>query len=397
MLHEIRIENFYSIRDEQIIDLRVPENAPKLARFREARSRKDTRLPTVVALFGPNASGKSTVLRAISSAVNFAVSSFDLGVEAPIPYFQPFMHVSCQCKPTKIEIEFDASWIDRDASDLYRYQLLIENSGEGSPKRVLHEALSYAPEGRMRRIFERESDRVFVGKEFGISPKDTRLKSIRPNCSVLSTLAKLNHEVSTTIWTDLSYIQTNVVGLDRWEIDEKTLLQFYAQNREKLQELNQELRRLDVGLREMTIYPNAAGLLAAFYHDGLDSPIFFQEESHGTRRFISIFPRINFVLAHGHIALIDEIDADLHPLIIPEIFNWFYDPNRNPYAGQIFVTAHNAILLDDLEKEEVFFTQKDSLGGTEVYGAKEIKGLRRDLSLMKKYLGGVLGAVPHVG
>lgn len=99
----------------------------------------------------------------------------------------------------------------------------------------------------------------------------------------------------------------------------------------------------------------------------------------------------------GSIAIIDEIDTDLHPILVPELFRWFNDVERNPHGAQLFFTAHNPALLDDLEKEQVFFTEKSSGQPSYVYGARDIKGLRREPSLMKKYLSGELGAVPHVG
>ena len=92
-----------------------------------------------------------------------------------------------------------------------------------------------------------------------------------------------------------------------------------------------------------------------------------------------------------------EIDSDSHPFLLPELFRWFNDPLRNKHGAQLFFTAHNPSLLDDLEKEQVFFTEKPYGKSSVVYGARDIEGLRREPSLMKKYLSGALGAVPHIG
>ena len=121
------------------------------------------------------------------------------------------------------------------------------------------------------------------------------------------------------------------------------------------------------------------------------------QESMGTRRFIEIFPLLQLALDRGGVAVIDELDADIHPLLIPEIFRWFYDRKRNPNKAQLLFTAHNPAILDELEKEQVFFSEKLSGEPTRIYGARDIKGLRREPSLMKKYLSGELGAVPHIG
>jgi AAA15 family ATPase/GTPase len=121
------------------------------------------------------------------------------------------------------------------------------------------------------------------------------------------------------------------------------------------------------------------------------------QESAGTRRFIEIFPLLQYVLDRGGLAIIDEIDTDIHPLLVPELFRWFYDKARNQHGAQLLFTAHNPAILNDLEKEQVFFAEKPSGKPTHIYGAREIKGLRREPSLMKKYLSGELGAVPHIG
>jgi len=106
---------------------------------------------------------------------------------------------------------------------------------------------------------------------------------------------------------------------------------------------------------------------------------------------------LQYVLDDGGLAVIDELDTDIHPLLVPELFRWFYDQQRNPQGAQLFFTAHNPAILNELEKEQVFFTEKPSGLPTKIYGARDIKGLRREPSLMKKYLSGELGAVPHIG
>ncbi|KAF0096959.1 MAG: abortive infection protein, partial [Hyphomonadaceae bacterium] len=113
--------------------------------------------------------------------------------------------------------------------------------------------------------------------------------------------------------------------------------------------------------------------------------------------FIDLFPMILSTLGNGGILLLDELDTDLHPLLIPELLYWFYDPVRNPHKAQLLFSAHNASLLDELEKEQVFFTEKPMGKATQIYGAKDIGGLRREPSLTKKYLSGELGAIPQIG
>jgi predicted ATPase len=97
------------------------------------------------------------------------------------------------------------------------------------------------------------------------------------------------------------------------------------------------------------------------------------------------------------VAIIDELDNSIHPLLLPEIVRWFYDPQKNPYGAQLWMTCQAASLLEELQKEEVFFCEKNLQGQSQVYALTDVQAVRRSDNLYKKYLGGVYGAVPKVG
>ena len=65
MLRKILIENFYSIKEAQVLDLGVPNNVPDLPGFGVNREISPVRISQVISIFGANASGKTTILRAI--------------------------------------------------------------------------------------------------------------------------------------------------------------------------------------------------------------------------------------------------------------------------------------------------------------------------------------------
>jgi len=398
MIHKIVIENFFSVADRQELDFRVPANAPDLACFRDSRGVPSQRLPLIVGIYGPNASGKSTILRAITTIAWFVQHSFTLQPNQAIPLFNPYAHNNWWNHPTKLIIDYDGQLEQNaPAAAVFRYELHIAHEPNKFGSEVSFESLSYAPHGKFRRLFERERQAFNFGREFGITNADSRVQSIRPNASVISTLAQLNHKQSSDLILSLRGLQSNIAGLDRVVGGLNNALSYYAQRPEYLQRLNRELSRLDLGLEEMKIYPGSAGPIATFKHFGLDCEIVLAQESAGTRRFIELFPLLQFVLDLGGLAVIDELDTDVHPLVIPELFRWFYDERRNPNGAQLLFTAHNPAILDELEKEQVFFSEKLSGKPTRIYGARDIKGLRREPSLMKKYLSGELGAVPHIG
>ncbi len=399
MLHRISIENFFSIAGEQELIFAVPGNAPDLPCFRNAISTESIRLPSVIGFFGSNASGKSTVLRAIVAAARFACRSFEWNDFGLNLYFQPYRTKEWWARPTKITVEFD-SQLDADSpASVFRYELHISHKENNfGDKAVIYESLSYAPKGKLRRLFEREGQTFKFGSEFGItSGNDPRKDSIRINASVLSTLAKFNHPVSTYLIQLIDMLQTNIVGFQKLEANENDIIAAYANHQTCLDSLNRELRRFDVGLESMTPDKGSNGWVALFKHVELDQFIFFAEESRGTQRFIELFWRIHTALETGSVAIIDELDTDLHPLLLPEILNWFCDRERNPKGAQLLFSAHNPALLDEMEKYQIFFTEKPGGKSSQIYGARDIKGLRTEPSLMKKYLSGELGAVPHIG
>jgi hypothetical protein len=400
MIYKLIIENFFSIADSQELIFEVPGNAPDLACFKPSCSDSNIRLPAVVGFFGPNASGKSTILRAVvSSVIMFALHSFDWKDQINF-LFQPHRKKDWWGKPTKITIEFDSQLSNDAPPAIFRYKLHVAHQANDFTNKVIsYESLSYAPKGKFRCLFERENQNFHFGQEFGISNTDNpRKESIRPDASVMSTLTKLNHPLSIHLCKLIGTWQTNNIGVNKIQKNVNQWLSIYANDKTCLARLNRELRRFDVGLESMSIEQgNQGSLFAKFQHVGLDGDIDFAEESSGTKRFIETFPLLHYVLETGSVAIIDEIDTDLHPLLLPELFRWFNDEKRNPHGAQLFFTAHNPALLDDLEKEQIFFTEKPMGQPSYVYGARDIKGLRREPSLMKKYLAGELGAIPHVG
>ncbi len=94
--------------------------------------------------------------------------------------------------------------------------------------------------------------------------------------------------------------------------------------------------------------------------------------------------------------MIDEIDSEVHPLILPAIMNWFYDRAVNPLLAQLWISGHSSSLLEDLRKEEIFFTEKDGEGKTSVFGLKDIERTRRS-ELLSAVYGRLYGAVPRIG
>jgi hypothetical protein len=409
MLYRLEIENFYSIRDPQVIDLRAAGNAPDDAgRLAPLWRGTNERAPKVMALFGANASGKSNVLKALSFLAWFIRDSFSKPPDTWLPY-TPFYEA--QDLPTRLAFHF-AGPIDLDrASDLdrardaeapqcgYAYEVSLGGPRD-QPPRVLSEALKYWPKasGRQVRLFERDhTGAVSAGKAFGLGGYHQALeKVLRPNASVISTLAQFQHPFATLLSQAAGLIGTNIL-VEKADATDDSIARYYNAYPKLLELLNRDIERLGLGVRAMHLESSAEGPVARFEHEGLTGFLPTRVESHGTREFVKIFPLIAQALENGGVAVVDELDLAIHPMILPEIIRWFHDPVRNPLDAQLWMTCQNASLLEDLTKEEVLFCQKDNAGRTTVYSLRDVQAVRRGDNYYRKYLSGAYGAVPHLG
>ena len=403
MIYKIEIENFHSIRTRQVLDLRAPANAPNDTRWLAPCWRgSGERAPKVIAVFGANGSGKSNLLRALSFVCWFVGSSFALAPSARIPH-EPFNDETSFKKPTRLKVwlsgkEFlDASEQDEGAECPYCYELIIGNRDN---RNVVSESIFYWPtsSGRKTRLIERSADgTIKAGKVFGLTGYRGALEKIlRANVSVISTLAQLNHPVSARIVSAASTIRSNIL-FEKVEFEEGLVLRNYIARPEMIKEFNREINRVDVGVRGLEVHQSNGGPQVYFRHDGLVSPMPPNSESHGTRQFLKLFPLISDSLSAGSITIIDELDAAIHSMILPEIIGWYHDPFRNPYNAQLWMSCHNVSLLEELSKDEIVFCEKDRQGMTEIYSLNDVKAVRRDDNYYKKYLGGTFGAVPRIG
>jgi AAA15 family ATPase/GTPase len=410
MLYRLELENFYSVRDRQVLDLTIPPNVPvDESRFAALFSGSPLRVPKVVAIYGANASGKTTVLKALNFLFSFARDS----VQRTVPGFplERFNDAASSSRPIRLAIELGGI-MNLEPTELEkfqrgdqvefgtcRYELEIEVQ-DGLATHVTNEALRQRPagKGKWQRVFERDgSGEVKGSPSFPITGYRHLINTLRPNASVISSFAMFQHPTASLFVEQLAMIVSNLA----WEganPNDQTVVNFLATDANLVEALNRDLRRIDVGVEQMRIEHGPSGPFAMFKHEGLDLEMPWTLESHGTRAFIRLFPLLALTLARGGIAIIDEFDLMIHPLILPEIISWFYDlDKRNPHDAQLWISCHSASLLDDLFKEEIVFSEKDNEGRTAIYSLMDVKSVRRSDNLYQKYLSGVYGAVPHIG
>jgi predicted ATPase len=131
---------------------------------------------------------------------------------------------------------------------------------------------------------------------------------------------------------------------------------------------------------------------------GQELPFDLEEESAGTQTWFALIgPTLN-ALRGGRILLFDEIDASLHPRLSARLLELFQDPETNPHGAQLIFTTHDTSLLNHLNRDEVWLTEKNESGATSLTALAEYGGdkVRRSLNLERAYLQGRFGAVPEL-
>lgn len=121
-----------------------------------------------------------------------------------------------------------------------------------------------------------------------------------------------------------------------------------------------------------------------------------KEESDGTVRLLDLIPVFKDIISQPKVYLIDEVERSMHPLFIKELITKFsLDDNT---FGQLIFTTHEAQLLDQdiLRQDEIWFTEKNKKGCTEIYSLSDFKE-HSTIDIRKGYLQGRYGAIPFLG
>ena len=144
MLLEMKFSNFFSIKDEISIDFKA--GTINTASSRELAdnifSFGDETVLKVQGLFGPNASGKSSILKAASFCRQLVLDSFQNN-EGSVFNYVPFKFDSYSEKPSTFYIDFATGGIE------YEYSFKITKN------EIISEELYYHPNKRAVKIFTR--------------------------------------------------------------------------------------------------------------------------------------------------------------------------------------------------------------------------------------------------
>jgi len=396
MLHSYAFKNFQSFADRAEVSLRLNDKAP--VHGWQARSIGGQRLSTALAVMGSNGAGKTIALKPLVFAAWFVASSFDAPPDAEIP-LQPHF-APADDKPTEIEVEAeDAQGV------LWRYVL------HATQKRVVHESLHRMVK-KFNYVFTRDLNDAgdgYIIKQQGFGMPAAEALKVRPNASLISTARQYGVETAEHLARFVLATNVDILGRTKYEGTQLTkAAELFANNPALREQMVALLKSWDLGLSDVVLHelssPSPDGATTSKFwtpfgvhttRDGVVHPLHFLNESSGTQTAFVLLSRLLTALSLGGVAVVDEMDADLHSHMIEPVLDLFANPSTNQHNAQLIFSAHAPQVLNVLNKAQVVFVEKRDCEST-AYRGDSIKGLRADDNLFAKYMTGALGAVPRV-
>ena len=402
MIHSFSCKNFYSFSDLMTVSFVVNDKAPFNNGYFSVSS--GNRLSKVEAVIGPNASGKTNLMKVLPFLKWLVVDSFNLSPSASLPV-KPFMFGKGKNKPVELSVDFEIK------SNIYTYNFIIEET------KFLSQALIVKSKSvqkmTSKKVFSRKwnnkiNEYELEDKNFGL-PKEFK-NSLRSNASIISLAVRFEHKKSQEIFDFWKKVETNVIEAgwigDRLSsnanINLFEALDFYSENKKLKEEAEKILSRFDLGLESFDIKKvkkeNGFSLDVQVVHSFGDQKEYMpiQYESSGTKQLFVLLKTILLVLSKGGIAILDEFDVNLHPEITLYLFELFIDSETNPNNAQLLFSSHSHRVLSALDKYQIILTEKNENGISESWRLDEMEGIRADDNYYTKYIAGAYGAIPKL-
>ena len=401
MFLNFKITNYRSIGNEITIDFSI-RDSQKLGAFAEVN---DQAVNNIACLVGPNASGKSNILKGIIYFIRCMNKSYSM----PFYRYSSALstHFCCQGSPTEFFTEF------MDNETQYRYEISILDGI------VQKESLDKRNETTKRysSIFKREAGNVSFSKMIKINNQD--INRLGNDMSLLSLLLELNY-FEKTDFTLLRKFYSNVnpfpeltyVGYNsQYKLED--IMQMLQDDNILLDELIDELKAIDTGISSLKLRKNKRkirGSDSGEIHNEREFPtiqtshkvadkdylLSISEESSGTLHYMHIFIYLFHVLQNGGMFIVDELEQSLHPDLTGRIINRFMDKDKNLNNAQLLFTTHTPWFLQDLTKTQIFITEKNDEAETEITRLDEIGGVRNDENYFMKYIAGEYDGRPRI-
>ncbi len=123
---------------------------------------------------------------------------------------------------------------------------------------------------------------------------------------------------------------------------------------------------------------------------------FFQTESNGTIKLFTVLPHLFNILEDGGTLVLDEIENGLHPIVVKELVQLFYNPKTNPFNAQLICTTHDVNLIEnDVRRDQMWIMSKDNTGKSTLNRVSTLLSMRGNVNLKQKYFEGAFGYIPN--
>ncbi len=388
-------------------------------------------------LYGANAAGKSNLIKAIEIFAN----SFSDG---EIDFDEDLRHrfSADSVKTSSIELEFMVDekvyiyGIDFNSSTIMNEYLYYSGLGKKEDKLILEKTTDdlgvvklelskkFQAGNQSKFILSLITKKVIKKNELLISKiKDfelltlnkelapvhkwfDKLNIIYPQSKPLTFLYTLDNSNEFLEFSN-ELLSTIDVGIDRLEIEEFSLKEYFGENdKHTIKEIQDQLDEQELDsfipykLDVLILNENKrvkVRVLKIVHSGGNDMEVKFsyKEESDGTKRLIEYLSMLYALTIDksDRVYIIDEIERSVHPYLLKKLLKKLTS-NRD-ISGQLIFSTHESNLMDQelFRTDEIWLTEKNERGETTFSPLSNYK-LRTDLDLKKGYLNGRFGAIP---
>lgn len=414
MLVEFRVENFRSLREEQVLSLVASKD--KTLQDTHTVSTGLKAAPSVLrsaAIYGANASGKSNLIKALQYMRGVVAESATVIQPGQTFAVQPFrLDAQSAKEPTAFEVTF--------IIDGVRYQYGFSMT----PQRIVSEHLLVYKAFKPQRWFERRYDTQKGKDVYDFGPGLKGSKSLwegatRPNALFLSTAVQLNSDALRPVFD--WFVNGLVIFNEQAQLSPQVSIQM-LQQAEGRRQICDFLSAADISIADIEVvtrkvpgqtvhFDLVAGKTEVRSEEVEEHQLRFShvteqgravfdlmDESNGTRNLLFLTGPVLDILRKGLTLVIDELDTSLHTLLVRELVRLFHRPEINTGGAQLIFTTHDTSLLDapDLfRRDQIWFVEKDRDQASELVSLSEFSP-RKNEALERGYLMGRYGGIPFL-
>ena len=407
MLLKFEFSNYRSFYDNTLFDMTaksIKEHHSSLI------DRNGQNVLPVAALYGPNASGKSSFFMAFKRMRDVIVDRF-MATDSPKgtygPFSQPFIFDDKGSKePTKYEVsvlineyEYRYGFTCTNSMILSEYLFKKKFSKNNTKEKMIFErsnnsvitgAINKKLKGEIDYCASMATDKILILTDIGLRDKEKELGSLFHWFIGVDVISNITQK-----------FMSSHINCERFIGDMLADENFERVYKQKYKDLIHEIDPdiIDVISEEKADSEGNIINIARTKHsyDKAEKTVSLNIESDGTNKWMFLAIILILALKEGVPCFIDELDSQLHPLILRKIVKMFTDKESNPNGAQLVFSAHNIINLDssDLRRDEIWFVEKTNQK-SKMYSLVDFDdgGIRSDLSYGKHYLSGRFGAVP---